>query len=79
MKFVGVGRRVVEGRHDTAFLAAQRFTIKMAFRACLVSRRLSLDENWFYPSHAPLRVVTSYSPFGLVSLRNHAKNEAPDE
>ena len=57
----------VEGRHDTAFLAAKRFTIKMEFRACLVSRRLSLDENWFYPSQGPLRVITSHSRFALVS------------
>jgi len=62
-----------------AFLTAQRFTIKIEFRACLVSRRLSLDENWLYLFHGPLRVVASYSRFALTSLRNHAKNEVPEE
>lgn len=69
----------VEGRHDTAFLAAKRFTIKMEFRACLVSRHLSLDENWLYPSQGPLRVITSHSRFALVSMRNHAESEMPEE
>ena len=65
----------VEGRHDTAFLAAQRFTIKMEFS--LVSRRLSLSQIW--SSHGPLRVITSCSRFALVSSPNHAENEAPEE
>ena len=57
-------------------------------------RRLCLDENLrakearkektgfatiLYPSHGPLRFVTSHSPFALASIRNHAKNEAPEE
>ena len=33
---------------------------------------------FFYLSHGPLR-VTSHSRFALASLRNHAKNEAPEE
>ena len=32
-----------------------------------------------YPSHGPLRFVTSYSRFAPASMRNHAKNEAPKE
>ena len=32
-----------------------------------------------YPSHGPLRFVTSHSRFALASMRNHAKNEAPED
>ena len=32
-----------------------------------------------YPSHGPLRSLTSHSCFALASMRNHAKNEAPEE
>ena len=31
------------------------------------------------PSHGPLRFVTSHSRFALASMRNHAKNEAPED
>ena len=30
-------------------------------------------------SHGSLRLVTSHSHFALASIRNHAKNEAPEE
>ena len=30
-------------------------------------------------SHGPLRFVTSHSRFAPASMRNHAKNEAPEE
>ena len=64
-------------------------------QGCLVPRRLSLSLNenlrtqeggkkrtgvsLFYPSHGPLRFVTSYSRFASACTRNHAKNEAPKE
>ena len=32
-----------------------------------------------YPSRGPLRFFTSHSRFALASMRNHAKNEAPEE
>ena len=34
---------------------------------------------FFTASHGSLRFVTSYSRFALASIRNHAKNEAPEE
>ena len=39
----------------------------------------ALKPPFFYLAHGPLRVVTSHSRFALTSLRNHAKNEAPEE
>ena len=32
-----------------------------------------------YPSHGPLRFVLSHSRFALASMRNQAKNGAPEE
>ena len=34
---------------------------------------------FFTASHGSLRLVTSHSRFALASIRNHAKNEAPEE
>ena len=41
--------------------------------------RLSMN-SLLYPSHGPLRSLTSHSCFALASMPNrHAKNEAPEE
>ena len=58
-------------------------------QSCLVPRRLSFDENvrakeggkettacCLYPSHGPLRFITSHS---FRARLCHAKNEAPEE
>ena len=60
-------------------------------RGCLVPRRLSFDENVrakeggkettgdacrLYPSHGPLRFITSHS---FRARLCHAKNETPEE
>ena len=59
----------------------------LAFEHCLVPRRLSFHENVrakeggkkttrLYPSHGPLRFITSHS---FRARLCHAKNEAPEE
>ena len=44
-------------------------------QSCLVPRRLSFD-GCLYPSHGPLRFITSHS---FRARLCHAKNEAPEE
>ena len=62
-------------------------TVRFIIRYCLVPRRLSFDENVrakeggkeacsLYPSHGPLRFITSHS---FRARLFHAKNEAPEE
>ena len=60
-------------------------SLSLSMKICLqrkAGRRKRARLAWppfFTDSHGSLRFVTSHSRFALASIRNHAKNEVPEE